>query len=500
MSQYASVLLALPLISAFFVPIFKRLNFSVMKYLTSITIIQSVIAGWVFAEVFGIGSGAGDPIIVIISGFNPPIAINLYIGKFAGLFVLVIALVSFFASIFSWKSVEVEPKDKYVMLFLLLMLGSTGMITTGDLFNLFVFMEITVISAYSLTGYNKDISGSEGSIKYIILGGVGSSLFLVGVGLIYGSLGTLNLADIGQKASLMDPLVAKVGMGLIVFGLAVESELFPLNAWAPDAYQGAPHAVTILFSGFVVKSSLYALGRIVYLMRGIGSWNNILSFIVVMGVLTVVIGELSALRQSNVKRMIAYSSIAQVGLIAVGFGLGTTAGVTASVFHMLNHAIVKTLLFLSVGYVAIKIGGPHINNFKGLGRKMPYTSLAITIGAISIVGIPMFNVFWSKIKLILATFAANKGIIVPLILGASLIEFVYYFRLIHRIWFYKPTETKKESNTIKGAMIILILIIILIGIHPILPNPIWEFIQGAGNDIANKAAYIKNVPLTEVVK
>lgn len=499
MRQFASLLLALPLISAFFVPILKRFNVPVMKYLISVTFVQSFVAGWVFIKVFGFGSFVGEPIIVIISGFNPPLAINLYIGEFAALFALVIALVSFLASIFSLGSVKVEPRDKYVMLFLLLVLGSTGMITTGDLFNLFVFMEITVISAYSLTAYNKDIAASEGSIKYIILGGIGSSLFLVGVGLIFGSLGTLNLADIAQKASLIDPTVAKVAMGLLVIGLAVESELFPMNAWVPDAYQGAPHAVTILFSGFVVKSSLYALGRLIYLMRGTEPWNDMLFFIIALGITTVVIGELSALRQTNVKRMIAYSSIAQVGLIAVGFGLGTRAGVKASVFHMLNHAVVKTLLFLSVGYVTVKLGGSQIKNFKGLGKKMPYTSLAITIGAISIVGLPIFNVFWSKIKLILATFSAGKGIIVPLILGASLIEFVYYFRLIHKIWFFNSNKTKKESNTIKGIMILLILIIIAIGIHPILPNSIWPVIQEAGNDIVNKATYIRTVPLTEVI-
>jgi multicomponent Na+:H+ antiporter subunit D len=289
------------------------------------------------------------------------------------------------------------------MLFLLLMLGATGMIATGDIFNLFVFMEITAISAYALTAYNKTGEAAEASMKYIVLGGIGSSFFLVGIALIYGSLGTLNMAQIAQLAATMDPTVAQVGLALIIFGLAVEAELFPLNAWAPDAYQAAPHPVTVMFSAFVVKAGLYAMARILYLMQAVESWGSVLRLLVILATLTVIVAELAALRQRNVKRMIAYSSIAQIGLIALALALGTQSGVDAGVFHMINHAIVKAMLFLAVGYVAMTLGGADIENFRGLGRKMPLTAFAISVGAIATVGIPLFNIFWSKIRIILAT-------------------------------------------------------------------------------------------------
>ncbi|AHF80257.1 proton-conducting transporter transmembrane domain-containing protein [Thermococcus paralvinellae] len=490
--QYASLLIALPLFSAFLVPLIKRAGRKViLPYLTLVTLIQTGIAAWAFKEVYT----TGQPIIVLAGGFQPPVGINLYIGHFAALFVLIIAIVSFFMAVFSMKAINVEPIDKYAMLFLLLMLGATGMIATGDIFNLFVFMEITAISAYALTGYNKTGEASEAAMKYIILGGIGSSFFLVGVALLYGSLGTLNLAQIAMLASKMNPTVAQAALALLVFGLAVEAELFPLNAWAPDAYQASPHSVTVMFSAFVVKAGLYAMVRIVYLFKDTPAFMGILNLILILGTLTVIIGELSALRQTNVKRMLAYSSIAQIGLIAVGFGVSTPQAVDAAVFHMVNHAIVKALMFLAVGYVAVTFGSPHIENFKGLGKRMPLTAFAITVGAISVIGIPLFNIFWSKFRLLLAALQVGKTGIVALILGASLVEAVYYFRLIHTIWFEGGGEKIEENLVLSIIMLLLVALIIIIGIYP---ETIWNIIQKAATDLYNVANYVKNVPLLGV--
>ncbi|MDK2783444.1 MAG: hypothetical protein PWQ32_1033 [Thermococcaceae archaeon] len=492
MNQYASLLIALPLFSAFFIPILKRISKNaVMPFLAFVTLIQTGIAALVFKEVYT----TGKPIIVLAGGFKPPVGINLYIGHFAALFVLVIAAVSFLMALFSIKAVSIEPKDKYAMLFLLLMLGATGMISTGDIFNLFVFMEITAISAYALTAYNKTGEASEAALKYVVLGGVGSSFFLVGIALIYGSLGTLNMAHIAQLAGLINPTAAKVGLALLIFGLAVEAEQFPLNAWAPDAYQEAPHPVTAMFSAFVVKASLYAIGRILYILSAAEGWSSILRLLIILGTLTVILGEMSALRQTNVKRMFAYSSIAQVGLIAVGLALGTAAGVSASVFHMFNHAIVKALMFLAVGYVAVELGGAEMDKFEGLGKRMPVTAFAITVGAISIIGIPLFNVFWSKIQLILAALSAQYTWVVALILGASLVEATYYIRLIHAIWFKGEGEKVKENTVLVLAMLLLAALIIVVGIYP---EPFWDIIQKAGSDIFDVAQYVKNVPLMGV--
>lgn len=437
----------------------------------------------------------GQPIIVIAGGWKPPVGINLYIGHFAALFVLIIAVVSLVMAVFSISAVKTEPIDKYAMLFLLLMLGATGMIATGDIFNLFVFMEITAISAYALTAYNKTGEAAEASMKYIILGGIGSSFFLIGVALIYGSLGTLNMAQIAQLAATMNPTVAQVGLALIIFGLAVEAEIFPLNTWAPDAYQAAPHPITVMFSAFVVKAALYAMARLIYLMSDVGSWNSVLRMLIIMATLTVVVAELAALRQKNVKRMISYSSIAQVGLIALAFALGTQAGVDAGVFHMINHAVVKALLFLAVGYVAITIGGAEMENFKGLGKKMPWTAFAISIGAIATVGIPLFNVFWSKVRIILATIDVGYTWAAVLVLSASVVEAVYYFRLLHVIWFEGEGEKINESFVIGLMMLFLAALVVAIGVYP---DYVWELARKAGEDIFNVTQYVKNVPLMGV--
>ncbi|AFK22875.1 proton-conducting transporter membrane subunit [Pyrococcus sp. ST04] len=491
MSQVAALLIALPLISAFFVPVLKQISKNLIKpYLVLITLVQTGIAAWVFNEVYS----TGKPILVYAGGWKPPVGINLYIGHFAALFVLIIAIVSFLMAIFSFKAVNIEPIDKYAMLFLLLMLGATGMIATGDIFNLFVFMEITAITAYALTAYNKTGEAAEASMKYIVLGGIGSSFFLIGVALLYGATGTLNMAQLAEFAKSINPVVAQVGLALIVFGLAVEAELFPLNAWAPDAYQAAPHPVTVMFSAFVVKAGIYALARLLYLLQKASGWSSVLRLLLIMATLTVIFAELSALRQKDVKRMIAYSSIGQIGLVALAFSLGTQAGVDAGVFHMVNHAIVKALLFLGVGYVGITLGGTKLENFEGLGRRMPLTALAITIGAIATVGVPLFNVFWSKLRIILATL--NAGFLWPaiLVLFASVVEAVYYFRLVHRIWFMGTGERAKEG-VIAGILIVLAIIVVAIGIDP---TPLWNIVTKAGNDLFNVATYIKNVPLMGV--
>ncbi|MCD6372758.1 MAG: proton-conducting membrane transporter [Thermococcus sp.] len=490
--QYASLLIALPLISAFFVPLIKGLGKKAVKYyLVAITALQTGIAAWVFQQVYT----SGEPIIVMAGGWKPPVGINLYIGHFAALFVLIVAAVSFMMAVFSIRAVEVEPIDKYTMLFLLLMLGATGMISTGDLFNLFVFMEITAISAYALTAYNKTGEAAEASMKYIVLGGIGSSFFLIGIALIYGATGTLNMAHLAQLAGAIDPTVAQVGLALIVFGLAVEAELFPLNAWAPDAYQAAPHPITAMFSAFVVKAGLYAMARLLYLMQAVESWHSVLKMLVIMATLTVFVAEFSALRQRNVKRMIAYSSIAQIGLIALAFALGTQSGVDAGVFHMVNHAIVKALLFLAVGHVAVTLGGTSLEHFEGLGKRMPLTAFAITVGAVAAVGIPLFNVFWSKLRILLAAIGAGYTWAAALVLIASVVEAVYYFRLIHTMWFAGEGEKVSENMALGLVMLFLAALVIVIGVYP---DYAWSIAQKAGSDIFNVAQYVKNVPLMGV--
>ena len=490
--QYASLLIALPLLSAFFVPLIRGFGSRAIKgYLLIITAVQTGIAAWTFHEVYSMGK----PIIVMAGGWKPPVGINLYIGHFAALFILIIALVSFIMAVFNFKAVTVEPIDKYAMLFLLLMLGATGMIATGDIFNLFVFMEITAITAYALTAYNKTGEAAEASLKYMILGGIGSSFFLIGVALIYGATGTLNMAQIAQLAGHINPTVAQVALALLVFGLAVEAELFPLNAWAPDAYQAAPHPVTAMFSTFVVKAGLYAMARILYLMAAVETWKNVLNLLIVMATLTVIVAEFSALRQKNVKRMIAYSSISQVGLIALAFALGSRAGVDAGIFQMVNHAIIKALLFLGVGYVAIQLGGADMENFRGLGKRMPVTAFGITVGAMAAVGIPLFNIFWSKLRIILATIDAGYTWAAFLVLAASVVEAVYYFRLVHAIWFEGEGERIGESAPLMAIVIALVMLIIAIGVYP---NYLWSVSQRAGSDIFNVANYIKNVPLMGV--
>ncbi len=474
--------IAVPLFAAFLIPLIGKVSKEAVKLVPGIVLLYlSYVALNLFPR------GLEHPIVEIIAGFNPPFGITLYYGPLAAFLTTLVTLVGFVIWLYSYKFIIREPFEKYYMLFMMLITGSTGILLTGDIFNMFVFLEITAIAAYSLTAFLRDKDGAEAAFKYLLIGSFSSTFVLLAVLLIYMQTGTLNMADIAAK--MVDvPLPMKIFiLVLFITGLGIEAEIFPLNGWAPDAYSQAPSPVGAVFGGIVVKATIYALMRIVYLMF---NFHSVLHFFVIMGIITLLIAEMAAMRQQQIKRMLAFSSIGQMGLVIIAFGLGTEPGVRAALFQMFNHALIKSLLFFAAGYLVFHSGSKHISALDGLGRDKPLTSFFFAFGALAIIGLPPFAGFWSKLYILLSVADAHLVTVVVLILISAIIEVVYYLRVVSRLYFKRETATDVRRTPISGlvAMGILAIVILFVGLYP---NTILEWLTPAARELMNSSGYIK---------
>jgi proton-translocating NADH-quinone oxidoreductase chain N len=379
------------------------------------------------------------------------------------------------------------------MLYLLLLTGATGVVLTGDIFNLFVFFEILCISSYALVAYLGNRAGIESAVKYLIQGVIGSSLMLIGIGLLYGLFGTLNMADIARNIDSVSSISIFVPLVLLITGLGVEAAIFPLNAWLPDAHSSAPSSVSAILSGIAIKVGLYAVVRVIFTIFGASS---ILQFLVFLGLVTLLIGEVSAFSQNNIKRLLAYSSIGQIGLIVFALGMGISHGVVGGLFQLISHALSKALLFLAVGYMIYRSGSMDISKLEGMGKRMPLTSLAFTIGAFSLVGLPPFIGFPSKFLIIRAALSKHEllsTVLVAVVLLGTVIEGAYFFRVVQVLYFKgNPTDLQREEAPVPALIpiFILIVLIVMVGVYP---KPMTAILNSASSELLNRIEYIRSV-------
>lgn len=494
------LLIVVPLGLAFAIPLFAIFCRALVKYLPPAALAFNLVASLLL-----ITKVLDEAVIVYIGGWQPPFCINLVAGPMGVLFSIVIALVGLLVSIYSLDYIREGATEKYHMLYLLLLTGATGVVLTGDIFNLFVFFEILCISSYSLVAYLRDKPGIESAVKYLIQGAVGSSLLLIGIGLLYGLFGTLNMADIARNISSVSPISIFVPMVLVVTGLGVEAAIFPLNAWLPDAHTSAPSSISAILSGIAIEVGLYAVARVVFTIFGASSFLPFLAFV---GILTLLTGEMCAFRQNNIKRMLAYSSIGQIGLILFALAVATTYGVSGGLFQLLSHTLAKALLFLTAGYMIYRAGSMEVSAFEGMGRKMPFTCLAFTIGALSLVGLPPFIGFPSKFSIVRAALA-TKEIVFFILLGLALlgtvIEAAYFFRFVQILYFH-PVRYRNSSNGFKGEktnrgrkeapftvlvpMFIFVVLIVFVGVYP---SIVTDVLNSAASELLDRLSYIRSV-------
>ncbi len=481
--------IALPLLFSFMLPLLGKLYKGLIRIVPGL---MFAYLAWMAITLLHFVHTSGQPYIVEIAGWKPPFGINLVFDSFTGFIATFIAILGFLVWLYSYmfKKVEFDNALKYFVLLMLVYAGSIGVVLTGDIFNQFVFLEITALSSYALTAFYRGRDGAEAAFKYLLVGSLASTFILLGILLIYSQLGTLNMADIAANIDKMDPNIKIIAFILLFVGFGIEAEMFPMNGWAPDAYSQTPGPIGSVFAAMTSKAGLYALIRLSFTIFDFSVANKLLF---VMGLITLVLAEGIALRQEKIKRMLAYSSIGQIGLIMVAFSFNTYLGVFAGIFLMLNHALIKSLLFFSASLLAYNSPKKYIKDIQGFGKFMPLTAFLFSFGALAIVGFPPFSGFWSKLYLLLAAAQKHYIVLIVVILSISVIELIYYLRVVHKLYFAEPTgefEPHKPRWNAMLAMILLAVAILAIGIYPDL---VTGYIDKAAHAILDKTHYINSV-------
>ena len=437
---------AIPLFFGFLIPmITRRVSF---KYLSDILANIATLSLLVLS-LFTIGKTA----VYQMGSWAPPIGINLVLDGFSSFMLIIVNLVSVTATLYSVKYMEMyTSKLRYYSLFLLMVAGMNGVILTGDLFNLFVFLEIASIASYALVGFGCFHEELEASFKYLVLGCVASTFVLLGIALIYGSLGTLNMAHVALLISthgLSNVLLFSLVLFLAGFGL--KAALVPFHAWLPDAHPSAPAPISAMLSGVLIKAiGIYAMMRIIFNIFGLTVMMS--KLLMVLGVVSMISGVFLAVGQWDIKRLFAYHSISQIGYIVLGFGLGTPLGILGGLFHLANHSIFKSLLFLNAGAVEYTTGTRELKEMGGLREKMPVTSTTSFIASLSIAGIPPFNGFWSKLIIIVACVQANElGFAVWAVIG-SIMTLASFLKVQKFAFFGSLPESLKNIKEVPFLM------------------------------------------------
>ncbi len=382
-----------------------------------------------------------------IAGWMPPIGIEFVLDPLSAFVCTLLCGVTFIVMVFGKRSVEYEIPQKEIAFYSLSMLllgGLAGMVMTGDLFNLYVYLEIAALAGYALVAIG-DKRAVVSAFRYLVMGTVGATFYLLGVALIFISTGTLNMADIAQLMPLVhDSPAVIVGLVLIVLGTALKMALFPMHAWLPDAYTHASTTATALIAPIGTKVSAYVLFRVLFFVVDPDHLRtemlNLLQIIGYLGAAGIIWGSIMAICQSELKRMLAYSSVAQVGYIAVGIALASPLGFIGAILHALNHAVMKCCLFLVSGNMRLRLGHSSIPLMtNGLRKSMPWTSAAFTLAAISMIGLPPTAGFFGKWYLALGAIEQSHWIFLTALLISTILNVAYFFRVMERMYL-KPQD------------------------------------------------------------
>ena len=386
----------------------------------------------------------------LMGSWPAPYGIELKVDAFSALLLLVITGASVFTLIGGRESldaqIDVGRQPYFYASWLLALAGLSGIVVAADAFNVFVFMEISSLASYVLIAGGPDRRALPSVFKYLIMGTIGATFYLIGVGLIYMMTGTLNLGDMELRIhAVADQRPILAAAGFITVGLALKAAIFPLHVWLPNAYTYAPHMVTAFLAACATKVSLYILLRFdffVFQDNLAGHAFQFAAYLMPLAILGILVGSAVAMFEKNIKRLLAFSSIAQIGYMMLGASLVTVAGLTAGIVHIFNHALAKGALFLAVALFATVAAGLRLDDLKGIARRMPWTFGAFVIAALSLIGIPGTAGFVSKWYLISAAMElGTAGLpLVAIILVSSLMAVVYVWRIVEAACFAEAAD------------------------------------------------------------
>lgn len=479
--QHLSILLVVvPLLAA---PITAILPRARMAWLLTLLITWSclLLAVWQLQIVL-----AGNIISYELGGWAPPWGIEYRIDIINAFIAMIVAAIAAITLPYALRSVEQEIIPRHIPLFytafLLCLTGLLGITLTGDIFNLFVFLEISSLSSYALISMGRQRQALTAAFQYLIMGTIGATFLLIGIGLTYAVTGTLNMSDITARLQDVEEFrTLHTAFAFIFIGIALKLAMFPLHLWLPNVYTYAPSVISVFLAATATKVAIYVLIRVIFTIYGIEfafEEIHINWFLLPLSAIAVISASLVAIFQTNIKRMLAYSSVAQIGYILLGIGLASMTGLTAAILHLFNHALMKGALFMTLGAVFYKMNTVQLGDLNGIGRRMPLTMGAFVIGGLSLVGVPPTVGFISKWYLVVAALEQQWWWLVVILIVGSLLALIYIWRVVE-VAYLKPapagcTTRNEAPMTLLIPTWILIVGNIYFGIHTSLTVDVAE--------------------------
>ncbi len=479
----------IPLLAAFLITLFSR-----EKDYWSITVSTIASATMLVLSIVCFITLKGETFIYNLSGWKIPFTICLVRDSLSCFMIVIIQLISFTSLLFSVNYIRhISSSWKYYSLFMFLVAGMNGVVSTGDIFNLFVFMEIALFAAYALVSYGGKAFEFEAAFKYAVIGSISSTLILVGIGITYSATSSLTLAHIAQVLPQKPDILVWVGV-LFLVGFGIKAAIMPFHAWLPDAHSSAPAPISSMLSGVLIKAlGIYVLIRLFF--NVFGAPPVFMNIFMVLGAASIIIASFLAIGQWDMKRLLAYSSISQIGFILLALGISTKLAILGAVFHIFNHAIFKSLLFYNAGSIEMAIGTRDLREMGNLKSVLPVTYSTSLIGTLSVSGLPPFNGFFSKLIIIVACVQAGYITYATIAIIGSLLTLAYFLK-VQRYAFHGDklfdVSEKSIGGGMKFAMLFLALLCVVTGVL-LIPALRQSMLDPIVDTIFNKTEYIKLV-------
>ncbi len=457
MANAAIFIIVIPMFTAI---VLTLLDFTKVRVLSGYLAVLSLGASFGLALLLAPQILRGEPFVYTLGSWNQIIGISLLLDRLTIFMVLLGNLLGFLVLMYALAEGKYEPK--FYSLILIMMSGISGTFLSRDIFNLFVFLEVLSISSYVLVAHYGGKGSFLAGINYLLISSLGLIFFLFGIGILYRYVGSLNMIDIGEKIPRFfaeSPRAVILTLALFIVGFGIKCAMVPLHTWLPDAHSIAPSPVSALLSGIVIKVGIYAFFRTAQIFRLSPLIGSVHALLLYTGAVTSVFGAIMALVQSDLKRLLAYSSINQIGYILIGIGLGTEGGTTGALFHIANHAVAKSCLFLCAGVVIERTGKRKISDLGMVAREMPGVTTIFILASLSLMGIPPAGGFFSKLIIGLSSARSGHPLIAFIIFLSSIITGAYFLRCIG-VFFrgevgYKITE-KRFSYLAYLSLVLLV--------------------------------------------
>jgi multicomponent Na+:H+ antiporter subunit D len=408
-----------------------------------------------------------------LGGWEAPWGIEYRVDMLNAPLLVLISAISAVALLAARTSIENEiPENRHTFFYiawLLCMAGLLGITATGDAFNVFVFLEISSLATYTLIALGKDRRALWASFQYLVAGTIGATFILLGIGLMYVMTGTLNMADLAQRLpEVENTKTVFTAFAFMIVGLCMKLALFPLHLWLPNAYAFAPSIVTTFLAATATKVAVYVMIRFIFDVFGFEfSFTHfpLQEVLLTLGIAGIFVASVVAIYQDNLKRMLAYSSVAQVGYIILGISFASQTVIMATLLHMLNHGLMKAALFLALAAVVYRMGIAQLSQMHGIASRMPFTMAAFLIGGLSLIGVPLTVGFISKWYLVSAALENGWWAVAAAILLGSLLSVVYIWRVIEVAYFKPVSESTPDVKEAPAALLIPMWILVLANLY-----------------------------------